>query len=892
MNEGFFEDLGVHAPKVSRQKSPRTPTKGAPSKSTQTVLTCEDCGLYKNCHSPKMPPTGQGRKKILVVAEAPGRKEDEEGTQLIGKSGQYLREALNALGVDLDKDCWKTNAVICRPPDNRTPTPRELKICRTNLLNTIEIYQPRVIILIGGASFDSYMAPRLLGRVVNTPYSSWVGCTIPDQETGVWICPIYHPSYLLRPQNVVRKDREGEEDKVLAAMYRRHLKRAVELVDVEVPRVDLGDFETTSDESLAVEWIHGLMERKPRWVTFDYETTGLKPHREGHSIKVISFCDGTYTRAFMNTPRVSEAWRMFLSSCDDNHTGIICHNISFEEMWSLQCLGVSLDIRRRWDTLLGAHIINNKSSVGLKFLVYSQFGVLGYDTDVDYFIENVKPGEDPKSCNSFNRIDEADPQKLLVYGGEDSFYTHRLFLSQYETFRKDHHISNGAAFFFDAVGALARMQQNGACLDTTELQRTKIKISRRLECIRERIQESPAVKKWDKPEPFNFNSPPQLIHLLYDIMKVPVKNVTATKRPSVNEETLEKLKDTIPVVREILDYRHWSNKVLKTYLGQYEREVIEGLIHAYFGLGNVDTFRSSSYDPNLQNVPKRDEIIKLLLRSLIRPRPGHRLIEYDYKALEVVIAGCVFKDPNWLSYCRDTTKDMHRDTAIEILYLTDQYGVPWSSLDKVTAKVTRQASKNGFVFPSIYGSSGKSAAAGMWEQLPDIILKHLKNNVGIRNLGDFTFRMMDYEKVYWGERYPIYDRARRELFRSYEKKGYIEQVTGFRCYGPMSFMQVVNSPVQGPASHVKLKTLSEVSRRIDEERRDILPVMEIHDSMIFDASPEDEEWLDSTVQYHGTIKVVKDWDWVIAPLLLEKERSEVDGSWARMEGCGYLKEIV
>lgn len=78
-----------------------------------TIGLCEKCGLYKHCISPKMPYTGGGRKKILIIAEAPGKIEDEKNIQLIGRCGQELRTVLSDLGLDLDADFWKTNAVTC-----------------------------------------------------------------------------------------------------------------------------------------------------------------------------------------------------------------------------------------------------------------------------------------------------------------------------------------------------------------------------------------------------------------------------------------------------------------------------------------------------------------------------------------------------------------------------------------------------------------------------------------------------------------------------------------------------------------------------------------------------------------------------------------------------------
>ena len=80
---------------------------------------CLECGLFKTCKSPKMPVTGEGRKKCLIIAEAPGEEEDFQNTQLVGRAGSLLRGRLEERGLDLDLDFWKTNALACRPPNNR-----------------------------------------------------------------------------------------------------------------------------------------------------------------------------------------------------------------------------------------------------------------------------------------------------------------------------------------------------------------------------------------------------------------------------------------------------------------------------------------------------------------------------------------------------------------------------------------------------------------------------------------------------------------------------------------------------------------------------------------------------------------------------------------------------
>jgi DNA polymerase len=137
---------------------------------------CEICGLFENCLSPKMKVTGKGEKKILFIAEAPGKNEDEQGEQLIGAAGQLLRRKLNNIGIDLDNDCWKTNAIICRPQKNKTPTTKQVNCCRENLLRTIQNLKPEKIIILGKVALQS-----LLGhRTSITSIEKWIGQKIPE----------------------------------------------------------------------------------------------------------------------------------------------------------------------------------------------------------------------------------------------------------------------------------------------------------------------------------------------------------------------------------------------------------------------------------------------------------------------------------------------------------------------------------------------------------------------------------------------------------------------------------------------------------------------------------------------------------------------------------------
>ena len=121
------------------------------------IPKCEACGLYKTCNSPKMKISGDGEKGILIIGETPGSSEDRLDQHFVGKSGKYLSRILRSLKIDMRKDCWLTNALICRPETKDTPKPKIIEHCRPNVLQAIKELNPRIIILAGEGPFGSLM---------------------------------------------------------------------------------------------------------------------------------------------------------------------------------------------------------------------------------------------------------------------------------------------------------------------------------------------------------------------------------------------------------------------------------------------------------------------------------------------------------------------------------------------------------------------------------------------------------------------------------------------------------------------------------------------------------------------------------------------------------------
>jgi DNA polymerase I-like protein with 3'-5' exonuclease and polymerase domains len=143
------------------------------------------------------------------------------------------------------------------------------------------------------------------------------------------------------------------------------------------------------------------------------------------------------------------------------------------------------------------------------------------------------------------------------------------------------------------------------------------------------------------------------------------------------------------------------------------------------------------------------------------------------------------------------------------------------------------------------------------------------------------------ENRFWNKRFPVYAQWKIDTVKEYERKGYIDLYTGFRCYGPMGKNDVTNYRAQGSAFHCLLWTFSKVSEKMRGWDRSAL-IGQIHDASIGDICPDDEAEVDHWMWDYGTQKIREHWPWIIVPLVIEKDSSEINGSWAEMTAEGAV----
>lgn len=382
------------------------------------VPKCDACGLYKaGCQSPKMLPSGRGRKNILLVAEAPGADEDRAGRQFVGKSGEYLRKTLAKLGVDMREDCWLTNSVICRPPNNDlTKYPRAVAFCRPNLLTAVKKFDPEIIIPMGGKAVEG-----LIGHLYKDEgnISSWAGFRIPDRRINSWVCPTFHPSHILHTE-----DRRGNYDPILERLFREHLGEAVKLKGRPWP-------DSSPDYAAEVEVVQDIakaaavvreMHRRGGVVSFDFETNMLKPDHPRRRVVCCAVCwQGKKTIAFPWHGEVRQAVKNLLV---DPAVGKIGANIKFETRWAYADLGVWV---QGWvfDTVTAAHTLFNcdrgRKVASVKFQGYAHLGVGDYDSHVKPYLKSKDRGG-----YAANRVGEVPLPTLLKYCGTDALLEYQI----------------------------------------------------------------------------------------------------------------------------------------------------------------------------------------------------------------------------------------------------------------------------------------------------------------------------------------------------------------------------------------------------------------------------------------------------------------------------------
>ncbi|QBH94998.1 DNA polymerase I [Limnobaculum zhutongyuii] len=408
-----------------------------------------------------------------------------------------------------------------------------------------------------------------------------------------------------------------------------------------------------------------------------------------------------------------------------------------------------------------------------------------------------------KNQLTFNQlaIEHAGP-----YAAEDADVTLQLHLAMWPKLQQESSLERVfRKIEMPLVPVLSRMERTGVLIDAQILNQHSAELAQRLKELEDQAHELAG-------EPFNLSSTKQLQAIFYEKQKLPVLKKTPGGAPSTNEEVLAELALDYPLPKVILEHRGLA-KLKTTYTDKLPLMVnaVSGRVHTSYHQAVTATGRLSSSDPNLQNIPVRNEEGRRIRQAFIAPE-GYRIMAADYSQIELRIMADLSGDKGLLDAFAQG-KDIHRATAAEV------FGTP---LEQVSGEQRRSA--KAINFGLIYGMSAFGLA---------------------RQLGIQRGEAQRYMDLYF-ERYPgVLEYMERTRVQASEQ-GYVETLFGRRLYLPDikasngmrrkgAERAAINAPMQGTAADIIKTAMIEVDNWLQQQDKPLVKmIMQVHDELVFE----------------------------------------------------------
>ncbi|MBD2782373.1 DNA polymerase I [Xenorhabdus szentirmaii] len=569
-------------------------------------------------------------------------------------------------------------------------------------------------------------------------------------------------------------------------------------------------YQTILDRQSLDEWIEKL-KQAPAF-SFDTETDGLDTltaNLVGMSFAIAigeSEVEAAYLplgHDYLDAPQqldLKEVLPALKPLLEDASLPKIGQNLKFDR-GVLERHGIALN-GIGFDTMLESYVLN--SVVGRHDMDSLAERHLGYKTTT--FEEIAGKG---KKQLTFNQIPLEEASK---YAAEDADVTLRLHQAMYPQLEKVPTLQQVfQEIEMPLVPVLSRIERTGVLIDAPTLAEHSREITARLEELEKSAYALAG-------EEFNLASPKQLQVILFEKMKLPVLKKTPNGAPSTNEEVLEELAEQHELPRVILEHRGLA-KLKSTYTDKLPQMVnpLTNRVHTSYHQAVTATGRLSSRDPNLQNIPVRNEEGRRIRQAFIAPE-DYLIMAADYSQIELRIMAHLSQDKGLLDAFAQG-KDIHRATAAEV------FGVP---LEQVTSEQRRSA--KAINFGLIYGMSAFGLS---------------------RQLGIPRGEAQRYMDLYF-ERYPgvlaYMERTRQET----AENGFVETLKGRRLYLPdiksrnamrrkAAEREAINAPMQGTAADIIKLAMIAVDDWIVNEQPNVRMIMQVHDELVFEVHKSELE---------------------------------------------------
>ena len=462
-----------------------------------------------------------------------------------------------------------------------------------------------------------------------------------------------------------------------------------------------------------------------------------------------------------------------------------------------------------FDTMLESYVLNSTGRHNMDDLAKRY---LGHQTIS--FEEIAGKG---KNQLTFNQI---PLEQAAEYAAEDADVTMKLQQVLWEKLSKEPTLEKlFKEMELPLLGVLSRMERRGVLIDSDALFLQSNEIANRLSELEEQAYVLAG-------QPFNLASTKQLQEILFDKLGLPVIQKTPKGAPSTNEEVLEELAFSHELPKVLVEHRGLS-KLKSTYTDKLPQMVNPqtGRVHTSYHQAVTATGRLSSSDPNLQNIPIRNEEGRRIRQAFIA-REGFTVVAADYSQIELRIMAHLSQDQGLINAFTQG-KDIHRSTAAEI------FGV---ALDEVTSEQRRNA--KAINFGLIYGMSAFGLS---------------------RQLGIGRADAQSYMDLYF-KRYPGVQTFMHDIREKAKAQGYVETLFGRRLYLPdinssngmrrkAAERVAINAPMQGTAADIIKRAMIQLDQKLQNDP-DIAMIMQVHDELVFEVRSEKVEFYSKLIKTH------------------------------------------
>jgi len=711
---------------------------------------------------------------IVLVGEAPGRKEIISKKPFVGTSGTLLRRTLIELGVDPENDCYLTNTCLCQPPGNRNPSKHEVKCCNGRLINEIELAKPKILILLGSIASQAFT-----GQIISKTRSRFI------EWRGIPTICTYHPAYILRNLEAYR---DFEFDLIKA------IKGPEQIYEIGTDGIPIVEHTVLTHYNEVSCELGKLRD----YICLDIETSSRTPRLA--KIGPIGFTDNpdhvfiipeylTCTKAVQKllADRIAVAkfpYRARLSK----RLQTITHHAGYE--WSCFNHSYGFDMNIDHDTMLMHYMLDERSGggddTGTGSKEYHSLKTLGMTA---YNLPNWSDIMAPYRSNYL----EAPSELLHKYLAVDVSVTMRLFnhLCPKTVFEGFDEVLTKV--MYPAIKVVSDMTMNGVRVDVERLKILGIEWDSELQ---ETIDELEVLVGRE----VNINSHTQVATILFDDLGLPQIDHRHTNK-IVIARLLHRFDN--PEL-QLIDSARRKKNIMDTWSKGITRKITEDdRLHTSFLLHGTTTGRLSSRQPNLQNVPKRQGPA---IRNVFIASEGYELLEVDFKQLEVCVGAFLSNDETLIRDILDN-KDIHLEAAC-IIYDCKAEDVTTLQRDKA---------KEG-LFSIWYGKEPKTLMAELGITLEEVT--HLVTQVHQRFPGIMIWKR-ELVKKFLEDQYvnSFLGRRRRYPLLTREHKH-------------KAIREAVNHPIQSLASDITQMAGARVWLKHD--RSIVSFLLTVHDSWLLE----------------------------------------------------------